>query len=167
MTKEAAKIFSASYNPPEEIWLAVHFSPSASSQAAGREFLKRKHLRIQNRDPEVNDKVGPAQIAALSRYSVGHEGKYEYLKQIKQPTLVVNGQNDVIVPSVNSFHLQQNLPNAQLILYPDSNHGSQYQYPSLFVDHVNQFLSRDLQKPASTAARLPFPSLFPGQGVAA
>jgi len=167
MTKEAAKIFSASYNPPEEIWLAVHFSPSASSQAAGREFLKRKHLRIQNRDPEVNDKVGPAQIAALSRYSVGHEGKYEYLKQIKQPTLLVNGQNDVIVPSVNSFHLHQNLPNAQLILYPDSNHGSQYQYPSLFVDHVNQFLSRDLQKPASTAARLPFPSLFPGQGVAA
>ncbi len=79
----------------------------------------------------------------------------------------MNGQNDVIVPSVNSFHLQQNLPNAQLILYPDSNHGSQYQYPSLFVDHVNRFLSWDLQKPASTAARLPFPSLFPGQGVAA
>ncbi len=80
MTKEAAKIFSASYNSPEEIWLAVHFSPSASSQAAGREFLKRKHLRIQNRDPEVNDKVGPAQIAALSRYSVGHEGKYNSLR---------------------------------------------------------------------------------------
>jgi hypothetical protein len=32
---------------------------------------------------------------------------------------------------------------------------------------VNQFLSWDLQKPASTAARPPFPSLLPGQGVAA
>ena len=42
--------------------------------------------------------------------------------------------------TVNSFILQQNLPNAQLILYPDSNHDAQYQYPKLFVEHVTQFL---------------------------
>jgi pimeloyl-ACP methyl ester carboxylesterase len=54
---------------------------------------------------------------------------------------VVNGGNDVIIYSVNSFILQQNLPNAQLILYPDANHGSQYQYPELFVRHVSIFLS--------------------------
>jgi hypothetical protein len=46
---------------------------------------------------------------------------------------VVNGGNDVIVYSMNSFILQQHLPNAQLILYPDANHGSQYQYPELSV----------------------------------
>jgi pimeloyl-ACP methyl ester carboxylesterase len=46
----------------------------------------------------------------------------------------------VIIYTVNSFILQQNLPKAQLILYPDSNHGAQYQYPELFVEHVTQFL---------------------------
>ena len=52
----------------------------------------------------------------------------------------MNGGKDVIIYSVNSFILQQYLPNAQLILYPDANHGSQYQYPALFVADVTQFL---------------------------
>jgi pimeloyl-ACP methyl ester carboxylesterase len=60
----------------------------------------------------------------------GERAPYAYLKNIAQPTLVVNGSNDVIVYTVNSFLLQQNLPNAQLMLYPDSNHGAQYQYPA-------------------------------------
>jgi pimeloyl-ACP methyl ester carboxylesterase len=56
---------------------------------------------------------------------------------------VVNGGNDVIIYSVNSFILQQHLPNAQLILYPDANHGSQYQHPKRFVQQVSLFLSEE------------------------
>jgi pimeloyl-ACP methyl ester carboxylesterase len=63
------------------------------------------------------------------------------LRKISQPTLVVNGGNDVIIYTVNSFILQQNLPGAQLILHPDANHGSLYQYPELFVEHANLFLN--------------------------
>ena len=53
----------------------------------------------------------------------------------------MNGVKDVIIYAVNSFILQQHLPDAELILYPDANHGSQFQYPERFVRHVSLFLS--------------------------
>src|ERR1700737_2629842 len=141
MTQVAKRIFGAVYDPPENMWLAVLFSPSEAAQAAGMEFLKRKHLRQEGRDPEVNDKVSPAQVEAMDKWGVQQEGSYDYLKTIKQPTLVVNGSNDVIMPTVNSFIMEQNIPNAQLIIYPDSNHGAHHQYPELFVEHATLFLN--------------------------
>jgi len=140
LTPEAQEIFGAEYDPPDELWLRVFFSPSKQSQAAGRKYLERQRARKENRDPVANDKVAPAQIAALQKWGAPAKDPYAYLKKITQPTLVVNGSNDLIIYTVNSFILQQNLPNAQLILYPDSNHGAQYQYPELFVEHVTQFL---------------------------
>jgi pimeloyl-ACP methyl ester carboxylesterase len=141
LTPEAQGIFGATYDEPDHLWIHVHFTNSEESQAAGREFLKRFRLRTQNRDPEVNEKVAPAQIEAISEWGTPQEKPFEYLKSIRQPTLVVNGGKDVIIYSVNSFILQQQLPDAQLILYPDANHGSQYQYPEQFVRHASAFLS--------------------------
>jgi pimeloyl-ACP methyl ester carboxylesterase len=142
LTPEAQEIFGATYDEPDHLWLRVHFTRSEKSQAAGREFLKRFRLRAENRDPEVNEKVAPAQLEAISKWGAPLKS-FDYLKAIKQPTLVVNGSNDVIIYTANSFILQQNLPNAQLILYPDSNHGSQYQYPALFVADVTRFLDAE------------------------
>jgi pimeloyl-ACP methyl ester carboxylesterase len=153
LTPEAQEIFGATYDEPDHLWLRVHFTRSEKSQAAGREFLKRFRLRAENRDPEVNEKVAPAQIEAISKWGAPREKPFEYLKSIRQPTLVINGSNDVIVYTANSLILQRNLPNAQLILYPDSNHGSQYQYPTLFVADVTRFLD----------AEVPFPTVGRGE----
>lgn len=143
LTPEAINVFSAKYEKPDELWLKVHFAPSDTSQAAGRAFLQRFRLRTENRDPEVKESVAGAQIAALADYNVITEDRYSDLKKIKQPTLIVNGGNDVIIYTINSYILQQHLPNATLILYPDANHGSLYQFPETFTMHVNQFLQQD------------------------
>jgi len=140
LTPEAQEIFGDTYEEPDDLWLRVHFTPSERSQAAGREFLKRFRLRSEGRDPDVSEKVAPAQLEALGKWGAPRESSYEYLKKLTQPTLIVNGGADVVIYTVNSFILQQNIPNAQLILYPDANHGSQYQYPELFVRHVSMFL---------------------------
>src|ERR1700680_3113027 len=141
LTQAAGQLFGATYDPPEHVWLAVKFSPSAAGQAAGLEFLTRTHLRHEGRDPEVNDKVSPAQVEAMAKWGVQQKGSYDYLKTIKQPTLVGNGSNDQIQPTVNSFIMQQNIPYAQLIVYPDSNHGAHHMYPELFVEHATLFLN--------------------------
>src|SRR6202165_4176402 len=142
LTQAAGRLFGATYDPPENVWLAVKFSPSAAGQAAGREYLKRTHRRQEGRDPEVNDKVSPAQVKAISNWGVqGQKGAYDYLKTIKTPTLIVNGSNDVNIPTVDSFIMQQSMPYAQLIIYPDSNHGAHHQYPELFVEHATLFLN--------------------------
>ncbi len=159
-TSRSAAIFAGAYDPPEHLWLAVHFSPSPSSQAAGLAFLKRKLLR-QDRDPEVSEEAAAAQREAIGKYTAPGEGVLAYLKDIHQPTLIVQGSNDVIVPTVNSYILQQNLPNAQLILYPDANHGSFYQYPQLFVSQADQFLASTLQDDVNLqpSERSAFPSI--------
>ncbi len=65
---------------------------------------------------------------------------YADLKTIAQPILVTNGNNDTMIPTVNSFTLSAHLPNAQLIIYPDSGHGALFQHAGAFTSHVSEFL---------------------------
>ena len=96
--------------------------------------------RKEDRDTPSTVQVRDAQLAAIHAWGTPQGERYARLREIKQPVLVVNGNQDIMIPTINSYILEQHLPNAQLILYPDSGHGSLFQYPELFVEHASLFL---------------------------
>jgi pimeloyl-ACP methyl ester carboxylesterase len=126
--------------PTLEDFQFLFFAPSPSSQAAGESYWERRHQRTIDTDPPTSKQTMKAQVAAIVDWKQPHGEPFADLATIIQPTLVINGSHDVMVPTVNSYLLAQHIPNAELIIYPDSGHGSLFQYPGLFVAHVARFL---------------------------
>jgi pimeloyl-ACP methyl ester carboxylesterase len=93
-----------------------------------------------DRDTPVSGQSIAAQSAALAAYGAAKDPGYAHVKGLRLPVLVVNGSNDIVIPTINSYILQQFLPSAELILYPDASHGSHFQYPQLFTRHARIFL---------------------------
>jgi pimeloyl-ACP methyl ester carboxylesterase len=142
LAPDTAPLFGKVYDPQDLMWLPIFFSPSDASQSAGRRFLERIRARTDDRDAPVSEVTVAAHSAAAREWGAPSPGSFDYLKSIHHPTLVVNGSNDIVVPTVNSYILQQNLPDAELILFPDSNHGSHFQFTEQFNRYATNFLDR-------------------------
>lgn len=140
LAPDVAPLFATVYDPQDLMWLPIFFSPSEASQAAGRRFLERIRARAEDRDIPVSEATVAAHAAAAGEWGAAAPGSFDYLKGISHPALVMNGSNDIVVPTVNSYILQQNLPDAELILFPDSNHGSHFQFTELFNRYLTDFL---------------------------
>ncbi|KAK4096389.1 alpha/beta-hydrolase [Parathielavia hyrcaniae] len=82
-----------------------------------------------------------ARIHERSAATGCEEGSFERLKGLDIPVLVMNGHDDYMTPTVNSWVIQQRLPNAELLIYPNSGHGAIFQYASYFAPHALAFLS--------------------------
>jgi pimeloyl-ACP methyl ester carboxylesterase len=126
----------------ESLLSSAFFAPTATSQAAGKAFLQRLKNREKDRDPHVSKESAQAQLNAIREWgTIPPADRYATLRNINHRTLVVHGNNDQVVPPINSLILAQRLPDAQLIVYPDSAHGAQYQHADLFLKHAKLFLS--------------------------
>jgi pimeloyl-ACP methyl ester carboxylesterase len=131
----------ARQHSPEQPRLYLFFEQTDRSQAAGRDYLERLARRAEDRDPESSEQAVGAQLQAIVRWGSAADAGFVRLERIRQPVLVVNGKNDVMVPTVNSFVLFEHLPDARLILYPDSGHGGLFQFGESFVRDGLRFLA--------------------------
>lgn len=117
----------------------LFFTSTAEGRQAGLEFVKSIDNHKVDPEPAASQETTQAQAKAWITWGLAPNNNAQ-LEAIKQPVLVVNGNVDVIAPTINSYALYQHIPNAQLSLYPDSGHGSLFQYHALFVSQVNTFL---------------------------
>lgn len=128
---------------PDKVLRNIFFSKTDNGIEAGEQFLERLQLRKENRDTPTSGATVNAQATAIITYGYEKDPVYQQLRNIKQPVLIVNGTNDLIVPSVNSFTLSQYLINSKLILWSDSGHGALFQYSQDFVKAANAFLAAE------------------------
>jgi pimeloyl-ACP methyl ester carboxylesterase len=126
-----------------EVLQKIFFPPTETSQAAGKEFIGRLTQRQQDREPISGPEVAKAQIAAFREWEQYKGRRFADLKRIQQPTLVVNGVHDEMIPVSNSYYLSENLPNAVLLIYPDAGHGSLFQWHDSFTRQARAFIASD------------------------
>ncbi|RWC59956.1 MAG: alpha/beta hydrolase [Mesorhizobium sp.] len=124
----------------DEDFLYLFFKDTPTSQAAGRAHLARLRERKDAFAKLVSEKAWKAMLSAGSDVGTAETSLLNRVGSIRQPVLVANGNEDAMIPTFQSYALAQAIPNARLIIYPDSGHAFLFQYPREFGDEVISFL---------------------------
>jgi pimeloyl-ACP methyl ester carboxylesterase len=98
-----------------------------------------------NRSDYVDPEGTQTQIGAVVRWAnrdFAFEGSYDRLQELQIPVLIANGDNDIIIPTNNSWIMFKKLVNADahLHLFPDVGHGFLNEYADQFSKLINIFL---------------------------
>ncbi|MGW2568994.1 alpha/beta fold hydrolase [Streptomyces sp. NPDC001537] len=117
----------------------LFFNRDATGKAAGRAFVNRLKERTVDRDADIKTKAFQTQLKAIKKWG---RSAPDDLSSITQPTLIANGDNDRMVPSVLSEDLHRRIKGSELIIYPDSGHGGIFQYHQEFAPVAVEFLAR-------------------------
>jgi pimeloyl-ACP methyl ester carboxylesterase len=126
---------------PENL-LYIMFAHTEASQAKGKEFLGRFMERQEGRDAPTSDAVRDAQYDAIVEWGIPDHAALQRLTGIESPTLVIQGDGDLMIPTKLSHLMAGLIPDARIRIYPDSAHGFLFQYPTEVAAEVNAFLAR-------------------------
>ena len=116
----------------------LFFNRDAEGKRAAKAFVKRLSERTVDRDKAIGTKAFQTQLKAIQRF--GRSAPSD-LSKFTQPTLIANGDNDRMVPSVLSNDLHRRIAGSELIIYPNSGHGGIFQYWERFAPVAVQFLA--------------------------
>lgn len=117
----------------------LFFTRTANGKAAAKAYLARLKERTNDRDKAISLPAFGAQLKAIHTW--GKQAPAD-LSRIEHPVLVMNGDHDRMVPTINSVDMAGRFPNAELKIYPDAGHGGVFQYHDEFVSQVLEFLER-------------------------
>jgi pimeloyl-ACP methyl ester carboxylesterase len=129
--------------PNPEGFVRLFFSGPEETREKGFEYFARISARSADPDEQTDLAARDAQLEAITRWGLPDPSKLALLGGITQPTLVANGDNDMMMLTENSRLLAERLPNARLSIYPDSGHGFLNQYPEQFGREIRAFLDGD------------------------
>ena len=98
--------------------------------------------RLAERNGKYLDKATtiPSFLRQLMAIRKWGKEKADNLSFINQSTLIVNGDNDLMVATENSYDMHDRIADSKLVIYPNSGHGSLFQFPEKFSDEVQNFL---------------------------
>jgi pimeloyl-ACP methyl ester carboxylesterase len=117
----------------------LFFNRNATGKPAARAFVNRLKERTFDRDAPISVKALQTQLKGIKKW--GRSAPVD-LSKITQPTLIANGDNDRMVPSVLSEDLHRRISGSELIIYPDSGHGGIFQFHDKFAPVAVEFLDR-------------------------
>ncbi|WP_420180400.1 alpha/beta fold hydrolase [Paenarthrobacter sp. TA1.8] len=117
----------------------LFFNRNSAGKLAARAFIERLKERTTNREAPVKLQAFQTQLKAIRKWGLSPSAD---LGVITQPTLIANGDNDRMVPSVLSSDMHRRIPGSELVIYPDSGHGGIFQFHDRFVPVAIEFLGR-------------------------
>ena len=117
----------------------LFFNRDTTGKQAAKAFVKRLEERTADRDGPISVKAFQTQLKAIKKWGRGTPAD---LSKITQPTLIANGDNDRMVPSILSNDLHHRINGSELIIYPGSGHGGIFQFHDKFAPIAVEFLAR-------------------------
>jgi pimeloyl-ACP methyl ester carboxylesterase len=117
----------------------LFFNRDTAGKGAAKAFVKRLQERTVDRDAEIKLTAFRTQLKAIKKWG---RGTPDDLSTITQPTLIANGDNDRMVPSVLSQDLHRRIKDSELVIYPNSGHGGIFQFHQEFAPIAVEFLAR-------------------------
>ncbi|XVU28671.1 alpha/beta fold hydrolase [Actinoplanes sp. CA-054009] len=130
----------AEVNDAEDL-LYIFFAHTETSQALGRQFLGRIFARTENRDEPTTVAVRDAQFDAIIEWGIPDHSALQRLTGITAPTLILQGDDDLMIPTKGSHTMAGLIPDARIRIYPDAAHASLFQYPADAAKDINEFLT--------------------------
>ncbi|MCC7071767.1 MAG: alpha/beta hydrolase [Deltaproteobacteria bacterium] len=117
----------------------LFFNRDTTGKSAAKAFVERLKERSVDRDAPIKVKAFQKQLKAIKTW--GRSAPAE-LSKITQPTLIANGDNDRMVPSVLSEDLHRRIKGSELIIFPAAGHGGIFQFHDTFAPIAVEFLAR-------------------------